>query len=150
MKKLAVVFVASVVALFSVAAYAGTRPFTESQALTRAAPTLSTEGVSMSQITAFRVSVCATTGNTLSGSGTLKAYLYNPAVGLWMRNPSLDVAVTNSGERCQVFPDFTVTSIAVTGSAPYRTLFATSAVTVSGGTTVDVRIDAYGPAAFVD
>lgn len=143
-----VAVLACVVALFAVAAYAGTRAWTESQALTRAAPSTSSEGISMSQVTGFKLSVCATTGNTLSGAGSLKAYLYNPVAALWMRNPALDVNVTATGERCQVFPDFTVSAPAITGGDPYRALWGTSSVTVSAGTTVDVRIDAYGPASF--
>lgn len=140
-KALAVLLIGGFVAT----AYAGGRAFSESQALTRAAPAAATEGISMLRVQGFRVSVCATNGNTLSGTGSLQAWLYNPAADLWMRNPGLDLQVTASGVRCQVFPDFSVSTVAP-ASGEFRTVFATSAVTVSAGTTVDVRIDAYGNA----
>ena len=147
MKKLAVAFVLCVTALFSLAAMAGARAFTESQILTRADPSLASEGISMAKVQGFKVSVCAPSGQTLTG-GALRAWLYNPAVDLWMRNPGLDVNVsTTAGKRCEVFPDFKVSAIEVLDGDPYRAIWTTSAVTLSGaGTNVDVRIDAYGAA----
>lgn len=120
-------------ALVSVPAAAQTsNPWTESQALTRTAPTASSEGANLSPYRSLRLSVCATSGNTLSG-GTLAAYWYDPTDTLWKRNPSLDVTVTAT-TRCQVFPDFEV------GPMGGRVIWATSSVTVSGGTTVTVKI----------
>lgn len=109
---------------------------TETQILTRAAPTLSTEGAGLTEARGLRVSVCAATGQTLSGAGTLKAWYLNPS-GLWNRNSALDLSIpaTASGIRCWAFPDMAV--LVRTG----RALFATDSVTVSGGTTVIVRID---------
>jgi hypothetical protein len=91
-------------------------------------------------VTGYRVSVCATSGQTLSGSGYLRAYAYHPEAALWMRNPSLDYTVSASGVRCQVFPDLAVAA----QPADWRVLFAADSITVSSGSTVTVRID--GPA----
>src|SRR4051812_46307439 len=95
------------------------RYFHESQSLTRGAPTLATEGMSLVGVKGFRVSICAQSGQTLSGAGSLRAYLYHSDAALWMRNPSLDLSVTAAGVRCQAFPDF------VTGADPgnHRVLF---------------------------
>jgi hypothetical protein len=114
----------------------------ESQDLTRADPTLSSEGMSLeapggSPVRGFMVSVCAESGETLSGGGHLRAWLYHPDAGLWMRNPDLDLEVSASSVRCRVWPDLRTGYLGAR-----RMLFASDAVTVSGGTTVMVRIDA--------
>lgn len=113
------------------------RGFEESQALTRAAPSAATEGMLLTRVAGYRVSICAASGQTLSGAGSLQAYYFDPAREVWIRNPTLDRSVTVSGSRCQAFPD--ATTLVRFG----RVLYATSSVTVSGGTTVTVRIDAY-------
>lgn len=109
----------------------------QTQALTQAAPSLSTDGMSLGDVLGFRVSVCAASGQTLTGGGTLRAWLYHTDAGLWMRNPSLDLTVSASGVRCQVFPDAQPVVL-----LSHRVYFASDTVTVSGGTTLDVRIDA--------
>jgi hypothetical protein len=112
----------------------------ETQALTRAAPTTSCYdattplGISIKDVRGYRVIVAAESGQTLSGAGNLRAYLWDVYEGAWMRNPSLDVAVTTTGARRQVFPDL-ATQVR-TGCVMY----AADAITVSGGTTVTVRI----------
>lgn len=115
----------------------------ETQALTRAAPTLSSEGMGLGQVgnlpavRGVRVSVCAASGQTLSGAGTLRAWVYHADAALWMRNVSLDLKVDATAVRCQAFPDL------VSGARlEHRVLWAADGITVSGGTTVEVRIDA--------
>lgn len=115
------------------------RSLSESQALTRAAPTASSDGMALDNLAGYRVSVCAESGQTLSGSGNLRAYLYHGDVGLWMRNPALDLAVSVSGARCQVFPDIEPAAREI--GENHRVLYAADTVGVSGGTTVTVRID---------
>lgn len=121
------------------------RTWTETPILTRAVPTLASEGMDLGNIDGFRVSVCAASGQTLSGGGNLNAYLYNYDTALWQRNPGLDWAISVTATscsgalcRCQVFPDQVVA--AALGS---RVLYAPNAVTISSGTTVVVRIDGW-------
>lgn len=103
------------------------------------APSTSTEGMSLGGVGGFRLSICAASGQTLSGTGTMQAYDYVVAEGLWSRDVGLDQTVTATG-RCQTFPDFIV------GGRFDRVRFVSSAVTVSAGTTLDVILDgqAYG------
>lgn len=112
----------------------------ETQALTRAAPTLATEGVSLARVTAYRITVCAPAGQTLTG-GSVVPWVYQDRMSTpeWAKgDPSLALTVPASAPaRCQIFKDIQV-------FVPFhRVLFATSAVTLSGtGTDVTVRIDA--------
>lgn len=110
------------------------RIWTEAQALTRAAPTLVTEGMSLRDIDGYRPAICADSGQTLSGAGTLTAYVWDVDLALWVKNPTLNLAVTNSAVRCQAFPDVEV-------RVPSgRVLYAATGVTVSSGTcTVRVK-----------
>lgn len=125
----------------------------ENQALSRAAPTtsatftaLNTDGtgkaLELARLVSFRVSVCATGSNTLSGAGSLRAYLYDRKFLKVKRNPSLDLTISvtatscgGSPCRCQVFPNQSTGSL----SAGDILLYATDSVTVSAGTTVDVE-----------
>lgn len=129
-------FLAAGLACLSFAAFAAPARFiTEAQALTRAVPTLATEGMGLSGVKGYRVSVCAESGQTLAGTGNLRAWLYNPDAGLWMRNPALDLAITVT-VRCQVFPD-----VRVAAELEHRVLYANDTVGVSGGTTATMRVD---------
>lgn len=117
------------------------RKWTEAQALTRAAPTnscyatSSPEGMDLRNVRGFRVIIEAASGQTLSGGGTLQAYVYSPATASWIRNNDLDLTVDASSVRRQVFPDLE------TKVRSGCVLFATSSVTVSSGT-VTVYIEA--------
>lgn len=113
------------------------RSTTESQALTRAAPTLATEGLDLDKVTHYQVTVCAETSRTLSGAGTLAAYWYNPGLAAWVRTPGLDLTVSATAVRCMSFPQSRV------NSGLGRVLYAATGVTVSAGTTVDVRVDGF-------
>lgn len=110
------------------------RAVTEVQLLTRAAPTLATEGLDLSAVKGLRVCVSAASAQTLSGGGNLRAYYYDATLARWARNNDLDVAVDLASARDQCFPDFAV---------PVqfgRALWAADSVTVSGGTTVSVYV----------
>ena len=117
------------------------RSVSETQSLTRSDPAaadiVDTISMSLANVVGFRVSVCAESTRTLTG-GTLLAWVYNPEVSLWMRNPDLDLVVTNVAKRCRAFPDQRVSA-----KQGARVLYATSSVTVSAGTTVTVRIDGW-------
>lgn len=121
------------------------RTFQETQALTRAIPTDTTVGLRSDNLMGWRVSVCAASGQTLSGAGTIDVYNYNYTSGLWEFNKGLQMTITVGATscsgapcRCQVFPDFT--ALARLGSL---ILPAANGVTVSGGTTVVVYIQAW-------
>lgn len=80
------------------------RPATcTSNTCTRAAPSLSTEGLSLEDITSWRVSACAPSGNTLSGTGTLEFWAYDPVTALWGHLKAKDLLVTEGAARCQAF-----------------------------------------------
>lgn len=105
------------------------------------APSGPSEGMQLYGVAAYRLTTCAAVGQTLGGVGTLLAYRYDGAEGVWIRNPSLNQAVSASGERCQVFPDFVLP-----GNQSGRVRFVASGVTVSDGTTLDVLLEGYGVA----
>lgn len=102
---------------------------------TTAAPaTTATQGMSLLQLKAFRLSICAASGQTLSGAGTMSAYVYQSGEGRWLPDPGLNQTVTAT-TRCQAFPDFQV------GGSFDRVQFVATGVTVSGGLTLDVLLD---------
>lgn len=140
-------FVVLALALGSLAGGAGLlRYFTENQSLTRAAPTLSTDGMSVKDIKGFRVKVCAPSGQTLAGAGAVNLYEFDPTSQLWGLNVGLNMPITvtatscsGSACRCQTFPGFEV-------DAPIgRILPAANAITLSGGSAVDIYVTAWGP-----
>lgn len=119
-----------------------TRFLYETQALTRAAPTLASEGMSLLDATGapvrgYFVAVCAAVGQTLSGGGALRAWVYDVDEGVWMRNPDQDLVIgtTVAGQRCRAWDDKRTGYL-----LGRRVHYAADGVTVSGGTTVTVRI----------
>lgn len=105
---------------------------------TGTAPTTSsTQGLSTSGLTAFSLAICAVSGQTLSGAGSMQAYVYRYGTGLWARAPALDQPVPAScaSNRCCAFADM------ATGVQTDRVYFMASAVTVSSGSTLDVMLD---------
>lgn len=112
------------------------RYYYSTQTATGGAPTLGNVGMGLDGVEGYRVSVCAESGQTLSGTGTLRAYGYHSDAGLWMRVPAIDLTVSASGVRCMMFPD-----IKPGVNSNHRVYFATDTVAISGGTNLDVRID---------
>lgn len=116
-------------------------------AATATAPTAATDfttanSLDLSKVEGFRVEVCAASGQTLGGAGSVDAYLTN-AFGEVLRGKGADnpisVSATSCGGsacRCQVFPDQWVNGSAAGG----RVMYIPNGVTVSGGSTVVVRI----------
>lgn len=121
----------------------GFRSAAETQALTRAAPGVMeftpSASLKLLGLSGFRVTVCAESGQTLSGAGTLSIYMLDELSGLVTRNPGLDMSVTASGNRCQTFPDLVVAGSRGDGWM----IAAATGITVSGGTTVTVRYRGY-------
>lgn len=123
----------------------GYRCYWEAEPLTRTPPTTAPvtgtagAGLSLAGLYGARVSLCPAAGQTLTGAGSLRAYLWHPYASTWMRSPDLDLSVgsaTTSANPCRVWPDW-LTGVRQNGAV----LYATDGVGVSGGTTVTVRID---------
>jgi hypothetical protein len=116
-------------------------PFVEVQSTTRAAPTVnpntqapSVRPLALTGLRSYFVTICAEEGETLDGTGYVRAYRWGVLEVVWMRNPDLDRQVTISGEQCQTFAGEEVD----TGYG--FVLYAADSVGVSGGSTVTVRI----------
>jgi hypothetical protein len=100
---------------------------------TEAAPSGAEDGSLLSGVGGFSVVVEADAAQTLSGAGTLLAYLYSDVTGRWSRAPDLDLYVSASAVRGQGFPGFAVSS------SRGRVAYVPSGVTVSGGgVTIDI------------
>lgn len=102
------------------------------------APTTSANGTNLANVSAVAVTVCAASGQTLSGGGSLQAYLYDATTQVWARAPDLDLSTTVASVRCLTFP-----AMYVPGSAG-RIAWVTNAVTASTNN-VTVYIKAFGP-----
>ncbi len=102
-------------------------------------PTLSSQGISLSARTGFRVVVSAVAAQTLT-SGSLYVYLWHPVLARWCLNAELkkDLDSTHSGVRDATFGDFDCTV------APWGGVYVTPHnMAISGGSNVVVRIDVY-------
>ncbi len=108
----------------------------EDQLLTRAAPTTSTaDGVPLDTLDALTLIVQADSGATLSGGGTLDAYVYDSYPAIWVRCPELDVTSISSAVRQASY------NFLVAGSKPgSRVMWKCTSVTASAGTTARVYI----------
>lgn len=113
--------------------------YIEVQALTRAVPTLATEGQALKNFQALTIQAVAANGQTLS-AGTLNAWFYDPVVAVWARVPALDLVIATSGVQSVAWP-----ALPVIGPRNARYLWATSGLTVSGGTTVTVYQLGFAP-----
>lgn len=101
------------------------------QALTRAAPTLATEGLSLAGTKRYTVSVCAAAGQTIT-AGTSRAWWFNPVRKLWQPSAALDVPL-DVGKRC--------TTRTFSGVHPVgNILYANDSVTLSAGTSTDTEL----------
>ena len=89
------------------------------------APTLATQGLPLDRLQGFSVTACAAVGQTLSGAGTLTAYVYDDTVGVWSRIPDLDLTVGTATIRCIAFPAIWV------AAARGRVAFVPTVVTAS-------------------
>lgn len=107
----------------------------EDQALTRTAPSTSTDGVPLDDLSGVTIAIEANSGQTLSGSGTIRCYLYDTLVGAWFRVPECDLSVSTSGVRRLGFA-----TLAAAGRTGARVDFVTDTVTVSSGTTARVYV----------
>jgi hypothetical protein len=95
------------------------------------APTAAGEGFALStsdfRVKGIVVTVCADSGQTLSGAGTLTAYTRDSSVALWAVTPDLNLSPATATVRCIAFPAIWV---AVPAG---RVAFVPTGVTVSAG-----------------
>lgn len=123
------------------------------QNLTGSAPTLATEGLSLKGLTSVTVILETHTpaSQTLSGAGTLEAYIWDSfdgsanntgstASGAWSRCKDFDLTVTLSGVPRQAFESFKVV-----GPRAGRVIWVPVGVTVSAGTQVRTWILGHNP-----
>lgn len=110
-----------------------------------AAPVSGTVGSGMNLAGTYGVivSVCPEAGQTLTGTGTLRAVVWDHSAGAasgWMWSPEADLAmskVTTLANPCVTFGDRQVAY-----RAGRALLYVPDGVGVSGGTTVEVRLSA--------
>lgn len=94
-----------------------------------AAPSAASDGISLQYATGLRLRLCADSGQTLSGAGTLSAYVRDETDGIWTRVPALDktVPASASGLRCVGWDENVV-------QLPYgAAVYVATGVTLSGG-----------------
>ena len=107
---------------------------TETQAFTRAAPTLSTEGMSLRGVTSVH-SVVRCSSGTLTGAGNMVCY-FLPQTGVWGPCPTSSNFAANVVGAELIGPEFPV-------SSPFgRILWATSGLGCTAGSTAIVSIEA--------
>lgn len=108
--------------------------WTESaQALTRAAPTLATEGISLMGAKGFTVMSCAAAGQTVT-SGAVDLHFYDPGLAAWVENTPLSIdAAEHAGKRCAI-ESFEVVN------QQFRVLAANDALVISSGAATRVSI----------
>lgn len=101
------------------------------------APSASTDGRSIAQARSISVRLCAASGQTLSGGGTLDVYGWDEDDELWAVSPSLAITVpaSASGARCAI-----VMADAEVLVAFGRVAVVPNAVTISGGASLGVKI----------
>lgn len=112
--------------------------FTETQALTRAEPFQASDGFSLTGFKGLRVTLCAASGQTLSGSGTLRARYLSPKAGSrWAKGGGRDLVIPSAaaGASCWTFDDMDITVDSG------RALWIADGVTASGGSTCILYVD---------
>ncbi len=101
------------------------------------APSDATDGLDLSEVASVILCASAESTRTFSGAGSFECYMYDSSdVARWGRCPELDYAITTSGLR-----DLYSGEMVVAGGKGRRIAWIpTTAVTVSGGTTVVMRV----------
>lgn len=110
MKKLAVVLAVAVLPTLASATCTWTQSLTTQEGTVvcttanESAPTTALQGWQMNLCPkGVSLFICADSGQTLSGSGTVKVYLYNAVAQLWGETPDLALSPTVASARCQGF-----------------------------------------------
>lgn len=97
---------------------------------TGSAPSANTDGATLAQMRAIAIRLCAASGQTLSGAGTLEVYFMDEVDELWSIVPELELTVDASAasKRCTM-----VLSDREMPLGTGRVAVVPSAVTLSGG-----------------
>lgn len=97
---------------------------------TGSAPNATTDGATLAQLRAMSIRLCADSGQTLSGAGTLDVYSMDEADSIWSIVPDLEITLDAkvNGKRCAV-----VLSDRETPLGTNRVAVVPNAVTLSGG-----------------
>ena len=146
LQRLAFSILAALALLVSAPAVAGppdfflSRSADEVQVLTRAAPTLSTEGVELRNAVSVQV-VLDAGANTLNGTGSVKLWLYEAWDGTTGKWAPFNGRTITDLSGCTGQSVCVVEALTVDGPRlAQRFLAATSGIGVSAGTTVTVRL----------
>lgn len=134
MKKRIAVTLMALLASGAVLAFTG-KSWSETQALSRAAPTLATEGMNLNGVVGYQVTISAPVGQTITG-GTLQCYFMSTLTARWARCPASFDLTPSTAVRDWTSPSFTV----VVGMG--RLLYAATSITISAGSTVVVGLEA--------
>ena len=138
--KHALLFLAGTIVALSAVAYAQTPPGNVIRATktvscagspcSGSAPSANTDGASLAQMRAIAIRLCAASGQTLSGAGTLEVYSMDELDELWSIVPELELSVDASAasKRCTI-----VLSDREMPLGTGRVAVVPSAVTLSGG-----------------
>ncbi len=97
------------------------------------------DGLVLAGLFALVVSLYPNPGQTLSGAGNLRCWVYNPYQAQWTRVPGLDVDLSDATST----PAYTVPTFFNLSRLGMLINFLADAVTVSGGSDVLVRIDGF-------
>ena len=100
------------------------------------APSADTDGRSIAQSRSVSIRLCAASGQTLSGGGTLDVYAWDEDDELWAISPELAITVpaAASGQRCAI-----VMTDAEVLLGFGRVAVVPNAVTFSGGSSLAVK-----------
>lgn len=79
-----------------------------SSPITGSAPTDAADGQPLNGLAAITLVISAASGKTLSGAGTMQAYLYDNTLARWVRLPSADFTVDSTGVQDEAFAPVTV------------------------------------------
>ena len=97
------------------------------------------DGLMLANVFSITVSIYPNLNQTLSGAGKLQCYIYNPYQQMWTNCDDFDIDLSTTSN----YFAFTKGSFRNASRLGMLINWATSAVTVSGGSDVLVRIDAF-------
>lgn len=120
----------------------GTATFAGTSPVTGSAPTDPLDGIPTASLRAFSVYLSVGNAITLSGAGSLAAYVFSQLLGRWTRFPGGDISVATSGVRDLCFGPFLVDRFKSAQNAGTRIAFVPTGVTFSsgsGGATVTIE-----------
>lgn len=97
------------------------------------------DGLVLGNINAITVSIYPASGQTLSGGGNLRCWIFNRYQNVWTRCSDLDLALSGATSA----PAYTWAALAVVNRNGMLINWLTDAVTISGGPDVLVRLDGF-------